>query len=158
MYASEAEFRALLRRAQLVGLDDTGSQQLLDLTGLKSDAPRKVPRVAEFGFASSPPAGAQFVLLSLGGGGSRMVAVGGEHPNFRQANLPAGTSCLYDSSGNVIFAKAAGGITVQSKEGMITVQAADGQNIYLGGNGADGTYQPVRTMTGVALNVMAKIA
>lgn len=158
MYASEAEFRAMLRRAQLVGLDDSGSQQLLDLTGLKSDAPRKVPRVGQFGFASSPPAGAQFVLMALGGGGSRMVAIGGEHPSLRQANLPAGTSCLYDSSGNVIFAKAASGIVVKSKEGTITVQAADGQNIFLGGDGTDGTYEQVKTVTGVALNVMAKIA
>ncbi len=158
----ERELRTMLRRAQLVSLDDSGTQQLLDLSALKGDRPRKVPRVMDFGFASSPPAGADFLLLAAGGGSSRAMAVGGEHKDFRQANLPSGTSVLYDDKGNVIFAKGASGIVVKSKEGAIVVIPADGQNVYLGGDGTDGTYAQLRTTGpgagGVALNVYAKVA
>jgi phage gp45-like len=157
MHAREDEIRALLRRAQLVSLDDTGSQQLLDLTGFKSDAPRKVPRVMDFGFASSPPAGADFMLLGTGGGSSRAVAIGGEHKDFRQANLPSGTSVLYDDKGNVIFAKGSSGIVVKSSEGKIVVVPADGQQLFLGGDGTDGVYSPVKTVAGNSSNVMAKM-
>lgn len=157
MHASEHEVRAMLRRAQLIGLDDSGSQQLLDLSGLKSDRPRKVPRVMDFGFASAPPAGADFLMLAAGGGSSRAVAIGGEHQTYRQANLPAGSAVLYDSSGNVIFAKAASGIVVKAKDGAIVVQPADGQNVFLGGDGTDGVYSPVKTVAGNSSNVLAKM-
>lgn len=157
MYAREDEVRSMLRRAQLVGLDDSGSQQLLDLTGLKSDRPRGVPRVMNYGHASSPPAGADFLLLAAGGGSSRAMAIGGEHKDFRQANLPAGTSVLYDDKGNVIFAKGVSGIVVQASEGRIAVIPADGQMVFLGGNGTDGVYSPVKTVAGNSINVMAKM-
>jgi phage gp45-like len=147
----------MLRRAQLVSLDDSGVRQLLALSGLKADQPPKVPRMADFGFASSPPPGADFLLLSLGGG-SRMMAIGGEHKDYRQANLPSGTSVLYDASGNVIFAKGSNGIVVKANEGTIVVSPADGQNLYLGGDGTDGTYQQVRTVGGFSINVYAKVA
>jgi phage gp45-like len=152
------DVRSMLRRAQLVSLDDSGSQQLLDLSALRSDKPRRVPRVMEFGFSSSPPAGADFLLLAPGGGASRAMAIGGEHKDHRQANLPSGTAVLYDASGNLIFAKGASGIVVKANEGKIVVFPAPGQMLFLGGDGVDGTYQPVRTFTGVALNVMARIA
>jgi phage gp45-like len=154
----EDEVRLMLRRAQLVSLDDSGSQQLLDLSALKADRPRKVPRVMEFGFASSPPAGADFLMLAAGGGMSRAMAIGGEHKDHRQANLPSGAAVLYDASGNVIFAKSSAGIEVKAAEGKITVSPALGQMLFLGGDGVVGTYQPVRTATGVSINVMARIA
>jgi phage gp45-like len=158
MYARESDLRAMLRRAQLLSLDDSGAQQLLNLSGFVSDRPRKVPHVQPFGFSSAPPAGADFILMALGAGGSRTVALGGEHQSFRQANTPAGSAVLYDSSGNVVFAKSASGIVIKAKDGAIVVQPADGQNVFLGGDGTDGTYEPIKTATGVALNVMAKIA
>lgn len=158
MHAFEDEIRLMLRRAQLVTLDDSGSQQLLDVSGLKADRPRKVPRVMDFGFSSAPPAGADFLLLAVGAGASRAMAIGGEHKDYRQANLPVGTAVLYDDKGNVIFAKGSSGIVVKAKEGAIVVMPAPGQPVFLGGDGTDGTYQPVRTATGVALNVMARIA
>lgn len=155
---AEDEVRLMLRRARLVSLDDSGTQQLLDLSALKSDLPRKVPRVMEFGFGSSPPPGADFLMLAAGGGMSRAMAIGGEHKDYRQANLPSGSSVLYDASGNVIFAKGSNGIVVKANEGKITVSPAPGQMLYLGGDGTDGTYQLVRTQAGVALNVMARTA
>ena len=156
MYAREDEVRAMLRRAQLIGLDDSGARQLLNLSALKADQPRNVPRMSEFGFSSSPPPGADFLLLSLGGG-SRSMAIGGEHKDFRQANLPSGTSVLYDDKGNVIFAKGSNGIVVKASEGAIVVSPGDGQNLYLGGDGTDGSYSPVRTAAGFSINVFAKV-
>jgi phage gp45-like len=152
----EDEVRLMLRRAQLLSLDDSGSQQLLDLSALKSDRPRKVPRVMEFGFSSSPPAGADFLMLAAGGGMSRAMAIGGEHKDFRKANLPSGASVLYDASGNVIFAKGSSGIMIKATEGTITVSPAPGEMLFLGGDGVDGAYSQVRTVAGVSTNVMAR--
>ena len=157
MAAADDDIRMMLRRASLLSLDDSGTQQLLNLSGYKSDRPSGVPRVMDFGFASSPPAGADFLLVNAGGGGSRAMAIGGEHRDFRQANLGAGTAVLYDDKGNTIFAKGAGGIVVKAKEGKIVVIPADGQMVYLGGDGSDGVYSPVRTMAGQASNVLAKM-
>jgi phage baseplate assembly protein V len=157
VYASDNEVRMMLRRAQLVSLDDSGSQQLLDLTALKSDRPRQVPRVMDFGFSSAPPAGADFLMLAAGGGSSRAMAIGGEHKDYRQANLTNGTAVLYDDKGNVIFAKGASGIVVKAKEGTIVVQPADGQMLFLGGDGTDGVYSPVKTVAGDSTNVLARM-
>ncbi len=158
MTVHEDEMRAMLRRGQLVSLDDSGSQQLLDLSALKSDRLRQVPRVMDFGFASSPPPGADFLLLAAGGGSSRAMAIGGEHKDYRQASLPQGTSVLYDTSGNVIFCKAASGILIKALEGKIVVQPAEGQVVFLGGDGTDGVYLPVMTEGGgSSANVMAKM-
>lgn len=96
------EVRLMLRRAQLVSLDDSGSQQLLDLLALKSDRPRKVPLVGMFGITSVPPAGANYLLLGLGGGASRAMAFGGEHGDYRPKNTPAGGTVVYDAYGDII--------------------------------------------------------
>lgn len=98
----EDEVRQMLRRAQLLRLDDSGSQQLLDLSGLKSDKPRQVPRLMGFGFSSSPPAGADFLLLALGGGASRAMALGGEHADYRPKNRPPGSTIVYDAYGSIV--------------------------------------------------------
>lgn len=156
MYPSDSEMRMMLRRASLLGLDMSGPQQLLDLSGFKGDRPRKVPRVTDFGFASAPPAGADFLLLSPGGSSDAM-AIGGGHRDHKPDDLASGMACLFDDKGNVIFARGASGIVVKAKEGAISITPAPGQRVYLGGDGSDGTYSPVRTMAGQSSVVMAKM-
>ena len=183
----EDEVRTMLRRARLLSLDDSGSQQLLDLSALKGDRPRKVPRVMNFGFSSSPPEGADFLLLALGGGSSRAMAIGGEHQQYRPKGIPAGSTILYDAYGSAISLVEANIRIVHATEirmeapaivlvgtirmnnvdgeggvtltpnGDIVVSPAAGQNVFLGGDGITGIYSPVRTVAGISGNVKAQM-
>jgi len=149
---------SMIRRAMVQQVDDTGPQQLLNLIGLVGDQPQKVPRVLPHGFASNPPQGAEGILKSLGGRSDRAMFIGGEHPQFRQKNLASGASVLYDQNGNVIFANMKNGIQISTKTGNVAVTAAQGQNIFLGGDGSSGTFAPIMTGSGPALNVMVRTA
>jgi phage gp45-like len=148
---------ATLRRAGVLKVDDTGEQQLVDLIGLASDKPQKVVRVLPHGFSSNPPLQAEGIFKSLGGRSDRGMFIGGEHPQYRQKNLTSGAAVLYDQNGSVIYANMQNGIQIEAKEGTVYVKPAPGQNVYLGGNGSDGSYAKVSTESGPAINVFAKI-
>lgn len=94
--------RTMLRRAAILAVDDTGTQQLLDLFGLKADKPRKVVKVEDFGFASNPPAGGEGLIVCPGGRSDRAMFLGGAHKDFRPKNLPVGGVTIYDAFGQAI--------------------------------------------------------
>lgn len=148
---------AHLRRARLLKTDDSGTQQLVDIAGLASEQMTKVVRAMPHGFASNAPLDSDGILISLGGRSDRAVMLGIEHKDYRQRNLPIGTAVLYDDKGNVVFVKGANGIAIDAKAGKVYVKPAAGQNVYLGGTGADGTYDFVVTVSGPSINVKAKI-
>lgn len=157
----------MIRRATLLNTDDSGSQQMMrKLRGLRSEFPEDVYRPQPHGLSSHPPSGSEGVLLALGGRSDRLLGFGFEHKDFRPRNLPSGATVLYDDKGNVVFLKSALGIVIEAKVGDLTIEAKDGKivvkpsagkNVYLGGNGADGTYAKVMTESGPAANVYAKV-
>jgi len=146
-----------LRRALITKVDDTGNQQLVNLQALKADSPQKVVRVLPHGFSSNPPINAEGIFKSLGGRSDRGMFIGGEHYQYRQKNLTSGAAVLYDQNGNIIYANMQNGIQISAKTGKVYVKPAAGQNVYLGGTGSDGTYAVVSTVSGPAINVLAKI-
>lgn len=161
MYHSPEErnaVRSMLRRAAILSSGDGGVQQLLALSGLASEKLKNVVHVQPFGVSGNPPVGGEGLIVCPGGRSDRAMFIGGEHPQYRPVNSPAGTTVLYDSSGNVIFAKGQSGIVISAKNGSITVIPPAGQNVFLGGDGADGVYHPVQTAGGVAMNVMARVS
>lgn len=94
--------RAMLRRASVVDVDDTGPQQLLTLTGLASEQPRKVVRSQPFGFSSVPPAGAEGLLLTQGGRADRCHFLNPEHPTYRPTKTQLGGTVIYDANGQAV--------------------------------------------------------
>jgi len=150
--------RSMIRRARNLRVDDSGSQQLVDLMGLVGDLPKRVHRIQPFGVSSNPPADSDGVLLALGGRSDRLVYLDGGHKNFRPKSSPAGTSVLYDDKGNVIFVKGINGIAIDATKGKVYVKPEDGKNVYLGGTGDDGhIYAAVLTTGGPSTNVFARI-
>lgn len=149
--------RTILRRARVLKVDDSGTQQKLNLAGLKNERPEKIVRVLDHGFTSNPPDDAEGILIQLGGRSDRSLFIGGEHKDKRQKNLKTGQAVLYDDKGNVIFAKGSDGLAVHAKEGKVYVKPGDGKNVYLGGDGEDGSYAKVMTEDGPSSNVYAKI-
>lgn len=164
-YEHDDALRSMLRRARVLKVYDDGTQQKLDLGVLKNERPEKIVRVLPHGFSSNPNADAEGILLQLGGRSDRSLFLGGEHKDYRQKNLKPGEAVLYDDKGNVIYAKGSNGLSVNSKTGQvevrsqndkITVKPGDGEFVYLGGDGTDGTYSFVMTEDGPSINVKAK--
>lgn len=149
---------AHLRRASVVKVDDSGSQQKLNLRGLASDRPEEIVRILPHGFSSNPPENSEGVLLALGGRSDRVMFLGGEHKDYRQKNLPKGTAVLYDHKGNVIYARSDKGILVKAKQDHVIVQPQQGKRVYLGGNPEDGhQFAKVMTEDGPSPHVYARI-
>ena len=46
--------RSMIRRFQVLNVDDSGTQQILDLAGLYGEKPKRVLRVLPHGFTSNP--------------------------------------------------------------------------------------------------------
>jgi len=167
-----AAIRGALRRVAIVDVDDTGSQQRLRLSGLASEEFRNVVRAHDFGFASNPPAGGEGLLLPQGGASNRAWALGFEHKDYRQKNLPSGAAALYDKDGNIIklvskdgvsfdfkgnaWVAQAGGVKVVARKDHIELDPG-GKNVFVGGQSGQGAFARVMTESGPSANVYAKL-
>lgn len=155
--------RANLLRAILQTVDDTGPQQFLKVTGLAGQIIGEAVRSQHFGHSSNPPVGAEGLMLSMGGGHDRLHAHGFEHPKYRPTGLKPGDNTFYDANKNRVDLNATGvkitdsnGNIVQTMSGKIVVKPASGSLVYLGGDGTDGSYDFVSTVSGPSINVKAK--
>lgn len=54
------------------------------------------PRVAEYGFSSSPPPGSVVIVLALGGDRTEAVAIASHHQATRPTDLQPGEAMLYN--------------------------------------------------------------
>ena len=165
-YEHDDAIRTMIRRARILKVDDSGTQQKLNLAGLKNERPEEIVRILPHGFTSNPNAEAEGVMLQLAGRSDRTLFLGGEHKDYRQKNLPTGTAVLYDDKGNVVYAKGSNGLSVNAKSGQVeirsqnekvTVKPGDGKMVFLGGDGSDGSYSFVMTEDGPSTNVKAKV-
>lgn len=86
--------------------DDSGNVQLLQVKLGQNELRDNTPRLAEFGFTSMPPDGADLVVLFVGGDRSNGVIIASGDISTRLKNLKPGESALYDSIGKHIHLKA----------------------------------------------------
>jgi phage baseplate assembly protein V len=115
-------------RASVSKVDDTGPQQLLELKGLQGQTIGEAVRIQHFGMTSNPPADAEGVVLSMGGGHDRALAVGIEDPKTRPTGLATGEATLYDANKN----------RINLKSDRIAVDPSSTSRIvYLGGSGSE---------------------
>lgn len=110
--------------ARVKSIDDAGENQRIVAEGYRGERFTDVVRAQPHGFASRPPADAVGHFLRFGSS-DRVIALGFETP-ARQKNLPEGTAVLYDTAGNVIFAKAADGVRIKAVAGGVLVEAETG--------------------------------
>jgi phage gp45-like len=113
-----------LTRGKLVSLDDSAGTQLMTVEGFRGERFEKVRRAQPHGFSSNPPVGAVGDFIRLGSS-DRLVALGFETEG-RPKSVPTGAAVLYDSSGNLIFAKAGEGVRVKVVAGGVMVEADTG--------------------------------
>ncbi|HZR87899.1 MAG TPA: phage baseplate assembly protein [Bradyrhizobium sp.] len=108
-------FKHAMRFGRLLLTDDTGPVQRLqadfgpiDASGKSLGIRDRLPRLVEYGLASSPPAGSDVVVTCHDGDLSNAVVVATNHQASRLKNLNPGDVALYDNRGNTIVLSAAG--------------------------------------------------
>ena len=116
-------------RAIVKQVDDSGPQQLVEMTGLTGQTFGETVRSQHFGLTSNPPPGSEGVGLHLGGGADRVHALGMEHPQYRPKNLPVGATRLYDKAGNYVDIRDGVLTAVHAKQ--ITAKVGDNTSVTL---------------------------
>ncbi len=90
-----------LGRVKLV--NDAGQVQTLQLTLTPLEIRDNTPRLAEFGFTSNPPAGADVAMLCVGGDRSNGLVIATGHQLYRLKGLASGDAAIYDSRGQSVW-------------------------------------------------------
>lgn len=94
--------RSATRRARVVEVNDKGSQQLVDLKGMKNEKPKKIWRPQDFGFTSVPPVESDGIIDQLGSRSDRTVYRDGGHEKYRPKRTPKGCTALFNQFGDII--------------------------------------------------------
>lgn len=113
--------QAIVARARMLLFDDSGPVQLVQVRIIGDEVKDQVPRMADYGFVSVPPAGSDAVLVFLSGERSSGIIIATNHQTFRMRNLADGEVAIHDDKGRFVLL-AADGITVQGKDDPITVE------------------------------------
>lgn len=102
LFEHEDGVRVTTRRARIVKVDDSKSQQKVDIKGLKNEKPEKIWRPQDFGFSSNPPKDCDGVLVQMGSRSDRTLYMDGGHEKYRPKKTPVGGSVLFDHTGDII--------------------------------------------------------
>lgn len=105
-------------------VNDAGTVQRLQVKSNDLETIDNVPRLAEFGFSSSPPVGSDVTAVFIGGARGNGVVVATGHQASRPRGLLPGESMIYSEDGKSIYLTASGGIVVDAKGQDVTVNNA----------------------------------
>lgn len=95
-------------RGRALLVDDAGAVQVLQVRLGADWVQDRLPRLAEYGFQSVPPAGSDAVLLFLGGNTSDGVVIATGSQTFRLKGLASGEVAISDNAGQKVYLSAAG--------------------------------------------------
>ena len=93
-------------RAVLQGMAIAQRIQRVDAEALAGEQLQDVELMQHFGFTSAPPAGAQLIVLPLGGRTSAAVVIASEHGDYRFHLNAQGEAALYNQWGDVVHMQA----------------------------------------------------
>jgi phage baseplate assembly protein V len=114
---------ALARTAEIERVDDTGNGQRVQVDGYTLDD--DVERWGTYGLSVHPKAGAEALVLRLGGHGDAALVIATEDRRYR-VKVEEGEVALYDDQGQVVALRRAG----------IEVTPKAGGTVDVGGSGA----------------------
>jgi phage gp45-like len=126
-YEHDDAMRSNLRRFRVVKVYDDGTQQLLDLSGLKNEKPERVWRPQQHGFTSVPPEDSDGYMVGMGGRSDRMLYIDGGHKKYRPRNMKPGDVALYDDKGNIFKVVEAGAALAHNKS--FSFKVGKGQDV-----------------------------
>jgi phage gp45-like len=98
----EDAVRSATRRARIVEVDDSKSQQKLKIRGLKNEKPEEIWRTQDFGFSSVPPKDSDGIIDQMGSRSDRTTYRDAGHEKYRPKKTPEGGTNLFDHSGDIV--------------------------------------------------------
>lgn len=98
----------VIGRGRLTALDDSGAVQKVQVKLGADEIIDGVPRLAEYGFQSMPPAGSDAVLLFIAGERTNGVVVACGSQTYRMRGLADGEVAISDDKGQSVYLSAAG--------------------------------------------------
>lgn len=94
--------RSVIRRVEVVEVDDTGTQQLITAKGLAGEQFKTAYRAQMHGSSGVPPAGSEGYVLFSQGRPDQAFLLGVEHKDHRPRGMAAGDKVIYDAHGNIV--------------------------------------------------------
>lgn len=113
----------LVLRGVVKLVDDAKKMQLVQVSTLESVTRDEVENFQAFGFTSHPVAGAEAVILNVGGRSDHPIAIQVSDRRYRIGNLESGEVAMYDASGSTIVMKKNGDIQVTPHSGKVFMTA-----------------------------------
>lgn len=98
----------LVGRGRTHVVDDGGNVQRLQVQLGADETKDAIPRVAEYGFQSNPPAGSDAVVLFVAGERTNGVVIATGNQTYRMTGLASGEVALSDNRGQRVYLSAAG--------------------------------------------------
>lgn len=147
VFEHDDAMRSNIRRYRVVKVNDEGTQQRVDLSGLKKERPEEVWRPMPHGFSSNPPADSDGYMVGMGGRSDRMLYVDGGHKKYRPRKLPEGGVALYNHTGDIIRVVKDNLDIVHANK--VTMKIGKGQDV----SGDDGSKDP--DADGVNISIVA---
>lgn len=111
--------RNVMRRVEVIKVDDSGPVQMVTVMGLADEIFDLPLRGQPHGLTTVPPVGSIGYVMMAGGRPDQAFLMGLEHPEQRPNNREPGESILYatpgqrvdmDKNGNVLIKSASGGV------------------------------------------------
>jgi phage baseplate assembly protein V len=95
----------LVGRALIEAVTDSGDLQTIKVQTAHGESVEGLQRVGSYGFAVNPKAGAEAVILSLGGNREHSIVIACEDRRYRLKSLAEGEVALYTDEGDKILLK-----------------------------------------------------
>lgn len=108
----------LLSRGVVSAVDDSKKLQLVQLDLLDTETRDEIERFQNYGFTSVPEAGAESVVLFVGGRRDHGLAIVVDDRRYRLKSLAEGEVAVYNRTGAKIVLKANGDIELTPKSGQ----------------------------------------
>lgn len=102
LYEVDDATRPTTRRAIIKKVDDSKSQQRVDVEGLKGEKPKKLWRPQEFGSTSVPPKDSDGIMEQMGSRSDRTLYYDAGHQKYRPKNTPEGCKAIFNMHGDII--------------------------------------------------------
>lgn len=130
----------LVGRGRVTAVNDAGAVQFVQVQLGADEIRDRTPRLAEFGFASNPPAGSDAVLVFAGGERASGVVIATGNQQYRMKGLATGEVAIYDSRGQSVYLTA-NGIVVNGGGNPVNIQNTSGVNVTTTGGAPQGVVQ-----------------
>lgn len=115
----------MVGRAVLTTIKDSDGYQKLQISLLNGDIAGNVDRMQNYGFTSVPKAGADAILVSIGGSHDNGIVIACDDKRYRLKGLASGEVAIYTDEGDKIHLKRGNNIEITTQilkvNGKLTV-------------------------------------